>query len=193
MLVLQTYLHVHVSCFSHAPLLGCNYLHCGDEEFVLGSQANANDCLSKNIHPVCQRCTCEEGLDLGVSRSIKLFIGNETENREGRDRCAGFLSPPPPPPTGRERPIHSPAKEHELPRNERKSQAPRRQKTDFSIFQPSDGQAYRDQTKPKPNQNHSPEKATPEKKTPIFGVIGKGFTFAPTTRQQNLLPAWMKG
>ena len=94
--------------------------------------------------------------------------------------------------TGRERPTHSPAKENELPGNEGKSPAPRRQKNNYGIFHP--GQAYRDQTTPKPNQNHSPEKATPEgKKAPIFGVIGKGFEFAPTTRQQRLFTAWMKG
>ena len=45
------------------------------------------------------------------------------------------------------------------------------------------------QTTPKPKQNHLAEKATPEKKTPIFAVIGKGLFFAPTTRQQNLVHA----
>ena len=75
-----------------------------------------------------------------------------------------------------------------------KAQPPHRQKTDCSNFQPGEGQAYRDQTAPKPNQNHSPEKATPKgNKPPIFGVIGKGFTFASTTGQQDLFQAWLKG
>ena len=33
----------------------------------------------------------------------------------------------------------------------------------------------------------------PSSKTPIFDVIGKDFTFAPTTRQKKLCQAWMKG
>ena len=49
-------------------------------------------------------------------------------------------------------------------------------------------------TASKPKQNHSPEKPIPKgKKAPIFGIIGKGFEFALTTRQQRLFTAWMKG
>ena len=92
--------------------------------------------------------------------------------------------------TGRERPTHSPAKEHELPGNEGKSPAACRQRTDFSIFQLGGGQAYRDQIKPKPNQNHSPEKATAEKEMPIFGVMGQGFAFAPKPGQRKLFQVW---
>ena len=42
----------------------------------------------------------------------------------------------------------------------------------------SGGQAYRDQTEPKPSQNHTLEKATAEKEMPIFGEVAQGFTFA---------------
>ena len=47
-------------------------------------------------------------------------------------------------------------------------------------------------TQTKPNQNNSPKKATTEKYMPIFGVIGRGLTFAPTTRQQNLFQVWIQ-
>ena len=78
----------------------------------------------------------------------------------------------------RERPSHSPAKEHTFPGNEGESPAPRRQKPLFSIFKMSGGQAYRDQTKSKPSQNHTLEKATAKEEVPIFEA-GQGFTFAP--------------
>ena len=75
------------------------------------------------------------------------------------------------------------------------SPAPRRQKTAFSIFQMGGGQACRDQTKPKrnQNQNHTPEKATAETGMPIFGVIGRSFTFAQNeaNKQQKMFPAWL--
>ena len=76
------------------------------------------------------------------------------------------------------------------------SPAPRRQKTAFSIFQMGGGQACRDQTKPKrnQNQNHTPEKATAEKEMPIFGLIGPtGFTFAPKNSGQKTKrnPTWL--
>ena len=91
----------------------------------------------------------------------------------------------------REWPSHSPAKEHAVPVNER-SPAPRRQKTVSSIFQKSgEDQAYRDQTKPKPNQHRTLEKATAKEEMPIFGEVGQGFPFAQkiVDKQQKLFQA----
>ena len=68
----------------------------------------------------------------------------------------------------RDRPSHGPAKEHEFPGNEGKSPAPHKQKTVFSIFKMNGGQAYRDQTKYKPSQNHILGKATHKKKCPAL-------------------------
>ena len=84
--------------------------------------------------------------------------------------------------------MHSPVKDNESPGDEGKQPAPRKQKTDCNRFIPHEGQAYRGQTAPKPNQN----KATPaENRTPIFGEIGNGFTYTASTKeQQKLYGAW---
>ena len=80
----------------------------------------------------------------------------------------------------RERPRHSPVESHEVPGDEGKSPAPRRQKTDCSMFKVNEGQAYRVQTKPNPSQRHPPEKTIVEQER--FGVsfapIGPRLTFA---------------
>ena len=92
---------------------------------------------------------------------------------------------------GRERPTHSPAKEDESRGAEGKSPAPRKQKTDGNTFKPGEGQAYRDQTAPKPNQNKTTMAVN---STPIFGEEGNSFDFTATTEhQRNLIGAWRQG
>ena len=79
-------------------------------------------------------------------------------------------------------------KEDESPGEEGKSPAPQKQKTDGNTFKPGEGQAYRDQTAPKPNQNNATMAVN---STPIFAEEGNSFAFTATTEhQRNLIGAW---